>query len=88
MRDDVRLVERRRVNDAVHTGEAVPDDLAIGDRSDHRGEVGGQYVETDDVAALSPQDADECFAKVTGRAGHEDFPPVHQPDDRGPTPLT
>ena len=37
MRSDVRLVQRRRVQDGVRAGQALARDVAVGDRPHHRG---------------------------------------------------
>ena len=62
------------------------DDVTVGDRPDHGGERGGKHVETDDLAPLGAQDADDCLTEVTGRAGHEDPPLLHATDD-SPSPA-
>jgi hypothetical protein len=58
--------------------EAVPDDTTVGDRADHGGERGGEHIEADDLAPLGTEDTHDCLTEVSGRAGHEDLPPVHE----------
>jgi len=58
----MRLVQSRRVENRVHSFHASLDVIAVGDGPDLIREVGMKEVETDDLAAGVPQDANQSFA--------------------------
>jgi len=58
----MRLVQSRRVENRVHSFHASLDVIAVGDGPDLVREVRMKEIETDDIVAGVPQDANQRFA--------------------------
>jgi hypothetical protein len=71
MRADVRLVQRRRVDDGVGALHRRADDRAIGDRAGDRGVGRLEDVQPHHLVAVAAEDADERFAEMPRAAGDQ-----------------
>jgi hypothetical protein len=58
----MRLVQSRRVENRFHSFHASPDVIAVGDGPDLVRKVRMKEIETDDIVAGVPQDANQRFA--------------------------
>ncbi len=81
---DMRLVQRRGMEDRIDALHGARDQGAVGDRADLVGERSGNDVEADRRAAIRAQTAHQGFAEMPRTAGDEHG---HCCDDPGPIPL-
>ena len=72
VRADMRLVQRRGVQDRVRAPQRLLDEVAVGDRPDERRVRRGEDVKPDGVDPVGGQHAAQRLAEVSGAACHED----------------
>ena len=68
---DMRLVQRRRVQNRVDAGHRATHAGPVDDGPDDVGEVGGDDVEADRSPPVVAQRANQRFAEMAGASGHE-----------------
>lgn len=73
VRTDVGLVQGGGMKDRLHAGHGMPNDCAIGDRADERGEARREDVETDRLVSQISQDTHHCLAEMTRASGYQSF---------------
>ena len=81
VRGDVRLVQRRRVQDGLHAGHAAPDHARSAMEPTALGVGGRQQIETDRFVPLLAQRPHQGFAEVPRAAGDQ------QPHRLNGTPI-